>query len=152
MESRARINGKTMELIDEKIKRLHKLLETMDVPEDRKDDLAWLSRNLGIRNRRVLGFAEAMDLIMDIRKVYPYVIGQPFSGTNPVRVIFSPELPALDNMKIVIDTESFVQKVTELQSKPRGWLTCNICLENYPNQIVLNNHKQNHIRSAIASR
>lgn len=36
--------------------RLDKILQTMDVPQKRMNDLHWLDRNLGIRNRNKLDF------------------------------------------------------------------------------------------------
>lgn len=42
---------------------LHEILETMDVPENRKNDPDWLLRNLGIRNRNHPDFEKAMSII-----------------------------------------------------------------------------------------
>ena len=42
---------------------LERILETMDVPEARKDDMRWLSRNLAIRNSEHSQFDEASSLI-----------------------------------------------------------------------------------------
>ena len=43
--------------------RLREILQTMDVPENRRADLFWLKRNLGIRNREHECFQEALGLI-----------------------------------------------------------------------------------------
>jgi hypothetical protein len=42
---------------------LLEILNTMDVPEKRKTDLAWLSRNLFIRNKNHPQFNKAIELI-----------------------------------------------------------------------------------------
>lgn len=47
---------------------LKKLLDEMDVPELRKNDVWWLSRNLGIRNSKHPKFKEAMKLIEERKK------------------------------------------------------------------------------------
>lgn len=47
----------------DKNEQLMQLLETMDVPSLRMNDLRWLSRNLGMRNRRHPQFLEAIKLI-----------------------------------------------------------------------------------------
>lgn len=39
------------------------LLNEMDVPEDRKDDLDWLNTNLHVRNKDHPKFEEANDLL-----------------------------------------------------------------------------------------
>ncbi len=46
---------------------LQALLEHMDVPEDRKHDLHWLSRNLGIRNRKNIHFQDALTAVAALR-------------------------------------------------------------------------------------
>ncbi len=46
---------------------LQALLEHMDVPEDRKHDLRWLSRNLGIRNRENIHFQDALTAVAALR-------------------------------------------------------------------------------------
>lgn len=43
--------------------KLFTLLETMDVPDNRKDDYKWLNRNLGIRNSTHPNFELAKSLI-----------------------------------------------------------------------------------------
>lgn len=44
------------------------LLETMDVPDNRKDDYKWLNRNLGIRNLNHPNFDLAKSLIKELLK------------------------------------------------------------------------------------
>lgn len=39
------------------------ILDTMDVPPKRKEDMRWLSRNLFIRNSKHPKFKKAMELI-----------------------------------------------------------------------------------------
>lgn len=53
----------TIKLLEEKGNELKSILDTMDVPETRKLDTKWLSRNLFIRNSKHPKFNEAMDLI-----------------------------------------------------------------------------------------
>lgn len=45
--------------------RLKQILDTMDVPEVRKNDLRWLGRNLWIRNSNHLNLKEALSLIKE---------------------------------------------------------------------------------------
>ena len=45
---------------------LANLLSTMDIPVLRREDLGWLSRNLGIRNQDHPNFAEAIALIQKL--------------------------------------------------------------------------------------
>lgn len=45
---------------------LHELLDRMDVPEQRKDDLRWLVRNLAVRNGKHPDFPEAQQLIRQL--------------------------------------------------------------------------------------
>lgn len=47
---------------------LRLLLADMEVPPDRVDDLGWLSRNLGIRNRNHKNYPLAEELIKKLRK------------------------------------------------------------------------------------
>lgn len=42
---------------------LTKILETMDVPHNRKQDVNWLWRNLGVRNGFKPGFQRAKELL-----------------------------------------------------------------------------------------
>jgi hypothetical protein len=42
---------------------LNKILDTMDIPENRKNDLNWLRRNLGVRNSSHPDFNKAVVLI-----------------------------------------------------------------------------------------
>ena len=44
-------------------KELNRLLPTMDVPENRKTDIKWLQRNLGIRNCNHENFPMAIMII-----------------------------------------------------------------------------------------
>jgi hypothetical protein len=53
-------------LIDKE--RLSKLLNDMDVPEQRKTDFRWLNRNLGIRNSEHPNFRESMNIIQKFLK------------------------------------------------------------------------------------
>jgi hypothetical protein len=46
--------------------RLQVILNKMDVPILRQNDVRWLSRNLGIRNSAHPDFAEAMRLIKEL--------------------------------------------------------------------------------------
>ena len=50
------------------LENLQNILETMDVPEMRKTDIRWLSRNLGIRNSNHPNFQDAMNLIKELLK------------------------------------------------------------------------------------
>lgn len=45
--------------------RLAEILETMDIPEQRKTDMRWLIRNIGIRNREHKDYEEAVSLIRE---------------------------------------------------------------------------------------
>lgn len=45
------------------------ILDTMDVPQLRKKDLRWLSRNLAIRNRDHPQFPQAMKIIRELLDV-----------------------------------------------------------------------------------
>lgn len=45
---------------------LERILETMDVPPARKEDLRWLSRNIAFRNWQHPQFNEACDLISSL--------------------------------------------------------------------------------------
>jgi hypothetical protein len=47
---------------------LNELLLHMDVPPDRRDDLRWLSRNLGIRNRTHPYFLRCQEIIQELQK------------------------------------------------------------------------------------
>lgn len=49
--------------VEEDWKRLHEILATMDFPRERKDDLNWMCRNLGIKNKDHPDFDEAMTII-----------------------------------------------------------------------------------------
>jgi hypothetical protein len=46
------------------VDRLQEILNTMDVPEGRKENWKWLMRNLGINNRTHPDLDEAMNLIV----------------------------------------------------------------------------------------
>lgn len=48
------------------MKELKNILDTMDVPELRKQDLGWLKRNLAVRNRSHPEFHRAMTIIHDL--------------------------------------------------------------------------------------
>jgi len=50
----------------EKLQELHKLLITLDVPQQRLRDLAWLGRNLYVRNRGKTNFSRALELVRDL--------------------------------------------------------------------------------------
>ena len=50
---------------DEKLSKLLTLLKDMDIPEGRRYDLRWISRNLEVRNRNHKNYKEAMRLIKD---------------------------------------------------------------------------------------
>ena len=52
----------------EKRKILDYIVEHMDVPEMRRNDLGWLSRNLAIRNSEHPGFELAESLIRSLRR------------------------------------------------------------------------------------
>lgn len=43
--------------------RLKEIIETMDIPEQRKEDVLWLSRNMFIRNSNHEDFEEARKLL-----------------------------------------------------------------------------------------
>lgn len=58
---------------------LQVLLADMDVPETRRHDLGWLSRNLGFRNASHRNFEEAMRLINAMRR---HPSGQDLFGRN----------------------------------------------------------------------
>lgn len=45
------------------------ILEDMDVPEARTDDLEWLSRNLGIRNSKHHFFMDALHIISALKEI-----------------------------------------------------------------------------------
>ena len=47
--------------------KLREILDTMDVPENRKQDRRWLLRNLCIRNGNHIDFAEAIKLLKEIK-------------------------------------------------------------------------------------
>lgn len=49
--------------------RLTDILSQMDVPPDRFNDLNWLRRNMGIRNRTHAGFLEANEIIRKLSTV-----------------------------------------------------------------------------------
>ena len=42
------------------------ILDKMDVPEKRKTDWGWLSRNLGVRNKEHPDFERAMQIIKSL--------------------------------------------------------------------------------------
>lgn len=42
------------------------ITSTMDVPENKKGDVRWLSRNLGVRNSEHPQFREAMSLVRQL--------------------------------------------------------------------------------------
>ena len=44
---------------------LQDILKIMDVPLKRMNDMEWLARNLGVRNREHKDFNRAMELILD---------------------------------------------------------------------------------------
>lgn len=48
--------------------RLQSLLLDMDVPVQRRADLGWLLRNLGIRNSKHSNFAEVEQLLKELNK------------------------------------------------------------------------------------
>ena len=48
--------------------RLQEVIATMDVPEFRRNDIWWLSRNLHINNPRHPRLADALKLLKQIRK------------------------------------------------------------------------------------
>lgn len=48
---------------------LSRILETMDVPPARKEDLGWLTRNLAFRNWQHPQFDSAMSLIAQLAKL-----------------------------------------------------------------------------------
>lgn len=50
------------------MERFDEILATMDVPENRKHDWMWLSRNLGIRNSKHSDFQEAFKFVVEMRK------------------------------------------------------------------------------------
>lgn len=52
----------------EKRKILDYIIEHMDVPEMRRNDLGWLSRNLAIKNSEHPGFELAESLIRSLRR------------------------------------------------------------------------------------
>jgi len=47
--------------------RLEQILNTMDIPESRKQDFNWLIRNLGIRNINHPDLREALELIKNLK-------------------------------------------------------------------------------------
>lgn len=48
--------------------KLQELIEDMEVPDFRRTDLDWLSRNLGIWNHKHPKFTEAIDLIEELMR------------------------------------------------------------------------------------
>ncbi len=52
--------------MDEHWVELHALLQDMDVPPDRMNDIYWLNRNLGIHHRTHPGMDRARELIRTI--------------------------------------------------------------------------------------
>ena len=48
--------------------KLQELIEDMEVPDFRRTDLGWLSRNLGIWNHKHPNFKEAMGLIKELMR------------------------------------------------------------------------------------
>jgi len=48
--------------------RLEQILNTMNIPESRKNDFNWLIRNLGIQNRNHPHLREALELIKSFKK------------------------------------------------------------------------------------
>ncbi|MFN9959533.1 MAG: hypothetical protein ACK55I_41120 [bacterium] len=57
-----------MNEIENLFEQLGDVLKTMDIPEMRKKDIAWLMRNLAVRNQDHPNFMEAQRLINVIRK------------------------------------------------------------------------------------
>jgi len=51
----------------DKSQKLTQLLDNMDVPEGRKNDLNWLARNLAIRNSEHPDFTKAKNLVSELR-------------------------------------------------------------------------------------
>ena len=49
--------------------KLREILDTMDIPEERKTDLKWLRRNIWVRNQWHPQFIEAIDLIDNLLEV-----------------------------------------------------------------------------------
>jgi hypothetical protein len=47
---------------------LNNILNTMDIPQQRRLDFGWLRRNLGIRNSENPDFNRAMLIIMEIER------------------------------------------------------------------------------------
>jgi len=58
-----------MKRFSEVILELSPILDSMDIPETRKEDLGWLNRNLGIRNSNHPEYEKAMSLIKELRKL-----------------------------------------------------------------------------------
>lgn len=54
--------------MNENQKQLAKLLETMDVPAGRKQDIPWLARNLAVRNGNHPQFQQAIGLIKELSR------------------------------------------------------------------------------------
>lgn len=55
-----------MDRIDDLWAQLHTILRTMDIPEYRFNDIHWLGRNIGVKNREHPEFDRAISLIRDI--------------------------------------------------------------------------------------
>jgi len=49
-------------------KELNELLDKMDIPDNRRNDIPWLSRNLGIRNSNHPDYSRASNIIKAIMK------------------------------------------------------------------------------------
>jgi hypothetical protein len=47
---------------------LNNILNTMDIPQQRRLDFGWLRRNLGIRNSEKSGFKRAIAIIIEIER------------------------------------------------------------------------------------
>lgn len=54
--------------MDPKKARLASIMRTMIIPEQRKEDLGWLSRNIGIHNQKHPGLVEALSIITSLLK------------------------------------------------------------------------------------
>lgn len=54
--------------MDGKKRELAQILDGMDVPAARKNDLGWLGRNLGINNAEHPNLARAKELVNELRK------------------------------------------------------------------------------------
>ena len=58
------------EILDRELKvgKLQELLETMEVPENKRTDHAWLFKNLGVQNRFHKDYPEATFLLREIMR------------------------------------------------------------------------------------